>query len=80
MTDDRELIPLLLSRMESDILDFKKSQYRIGQVASNEQKSDLIKDIICMANTPRPEPAYIVIGVVAENGGSPGIPVMGPKM
>ena len=65
MTDDQSLIARLLSRMESDTLDFKRDQYKLE---SDQQKSKFMKDIICMANTPRDESAYILIGVTDKNG------------
>ena len=68
MTDDQLLIERLLSRMEGETLDFKRDQYRLE---SEQQKSEFVKDIIAMANTPRDEPAYILIGV-EDNDGRPG--------
>jgi tetratricopeptide (TPR) repeat protein len=50
----------LLSRPESETLDFKESVY---DLSSDDLRAKFIKDIICMANTPRDEPAYIVLGV-----------------
>ena len=50
----------LLSRGESKTLDFKSTHYDF----SNERKrADFIKDVLAMANTPREETAYIVLGV-----------------
>ena len=47
---------------EGDALDFKRDQYKfIG--ASDEEKSELLKDIIAMANAWRQGIAYIVIGI-----------------
>ena len=65
MPSDLELLERLLSRMEDSSLDFKRDQYKLE---SDQQKSDFVKDIVSMANTPRDEPAYIVIGVVDQNG------------
>ena len=62
---DTALVTELLARTESNILDFKRDQYRLD---SDNQKSDFVRDIISMANTPRDETAYIIIGVVEENG------------
>ena len=62
---DTALVAELLARTESNILDFKRDQYRLD---SDNQKSDFVRDIISMANTPRDESAYIIIGVVEENG------------
>lgn len=68
MTDDVQLVEQLLSRVESDTLDFKRNQYKLE---SDRQKSSFIKDIVCMANTPRDGSAYIVIGVEESRGGQP---------
>ena len=68
MTDDRLVVERLLSRMEGETLDFKRDQYRLE---SEQQKSGFVKDIIAMANTPRDESAYILIGV-EDNDGRPG--------
>lgn len=65
MSGDIELIQQLLSRMESNDLDFKRDQYKLE---SNRQKSRFVKDIICMANTPRADSAFIVVGVSERNG------------
>lgn len=62
---DEALVRHLLTRTESNILDFKRDQYVL---TSGNQQSGFILDIICMANTPRDEPAYILIGVVEEHG------------
>jgi len=52
----------LLYRGESESLDFKSVQYRfVG--ASEEQKAELLKDILAFANAWRNEPANILIGV-----------------
>ena len=63
--DDQELITDLLGRMESDDLDFKTDQYHL---LNADGQSKFIKDILAMANTPRPGPAYIVLGVCEESG------------
>ena len=71
--DDRELVQRLLERQESDDLDFKSEQYRFD---SDRQTSEFIKDIVAMANTPRSEPAYILLGIREEKGKvveSPGV-------
>jgi tetratricopeptide (TPR) repeat protein len=63
MSNNEELLSLflsLLNKPESKNLDFKRDAYNI----SDENKQiDLVKDIICMANTPREDNAYIVLGV-----------------
>lgn len=59
MITEQEFLALL-KRPESYTLDFKSQAYRTteewGQAA-------LIKDVLCMANTPREETSYIVLGV-----------------
>ncbi len=50
----------LLSRSEGDTLDFKERPYDLSQEYS---RVDFVKDVLCMANTPRDEPAFIVFGV-----------------
>ncbi|MGK7885053.1 MAG: helix-turn-helix domain-containing protein [Crocosphaera sp.] len=56
------LIESLLYQSESTALDFKKEQYSF-QKATDEQKSELLKDILAFANSWRQDDAYIVIGV-----------------
>lgn len=57
----------LLQQQESDVLDFKREPHSF----SDEKKaSEFIKDILAMANTPREESAYLVIGVECLKDGS----------
>lgn len=63
--NDQDLIDTLLKRQEADDLDFKSEQYRLD---NNQKKSQFIKDIVAMANTPRAGSAYIVIGVAERAG------------
>lgn len=58
MTEDefRELT----HRPESDILDYKQQGY---DFSSAKSRVDFIKDILAMANTPREQPARIILGV-----------------
>lgn len=55
----------LLSRMESKDLDFKMTQYDFtgSEDEKNVKRVKFVKDIICLANTPRGDAAYIVLGV-----------------
>jgi len=62
-----EFIENLLHEEESSLLDFKRAQYRF-RLASNEDKSELLKDIIAFANAWRHAPAYILIGVREVKG------------
>lgn len=54
----QELISL---RQEGSYWDFKREWY------TNEKKSDLLHDIICMANNLDNKDAYIIIGIDEEN-------------
>ena len=68
MPINSDLLNYLLTRTEADVaLDFKVQQYKLD---SEWQKSSFIKDIASMANTPRVDSAYIVVGV-ADEGGRP---------
>jgi hypothetical protein len=59
-----ELFSQLLTRPESDALDFKEAMYDLAGTG----RYDLIKDVICLANTPREGSAYIVLGVQWKAG------------
>lgn len=63
MTPER--IRELLLEDESSSLDFKRDQYDFEN-ASDDQKSELLKDIIAFANAWRRSDAYILIGVEEE--------------
>lgn len=64
-----DTIPLnsLLHRSESETLDFKRELLPFSK-ATNDQKTELLKDILSMANAWKDSDAYIVIGVEEENG------------
>jgi hypothetical protein len=69
----------LLKRPESPTLDFKRDKYDFGGVKheSLEKRIVFAKDVICMANTPRTESAFIVLGAKKNVDGTmslPGIP------
>jgi hypothetical protein len=57
-----------LYEAESTTLDFKKEQYRFAK-ATDEEKSELLKDILGFANAWRRSEAYILIGVEDVRGG-----------
>lgn len=57
----------LLPRLESDQLDFKKTGYRLDD---EDGRTSLVKDIVCMANTPRDDDSYIITGVKKSTDGS----------
>ena len=53
---------------ESFYVDYKREQYAfIG--GSDDQKAELLKDVLCFANSFRKTPAYILIGVDEEPSG-----------
>ncbi len=58
----------LLHLDESVTLDFKCEQYRFAR-ATEEDKSELVKDILGFANAYRRSAAYILIGVKEVRGG-----------
>jgi predicted HTH transcriptional regulator len=74
---DDALFEQLLNEEESTTLDFKKETYRFVK-ASDEDKAELVKDILGFANAWRRSEAYILIGVEEVRGGKSrviGIPV-----
>jgi len=62
------LMEELLNEDESSTLDFKRDQYPFDK-ASDEQKSELLKDILAFANAWRRTDAYILVGVEDVKGG-----------
>src|SRR5262249_7970863 len=58
----------LLNEDESTSLDFKRDQYPFD-LASDEQKAELLKDILAFANAWRRTDAYILVGVEDVKGG-----------
>lgn len=63
--DDKQIIEQLLTRQESNDLDFKSEQYSLY---NDRKKSEFVKDILAMANTPRDRSAYILLGVREKAG------------
>jgi hypothetical protein len=63
-----ELFESLLYEEEGTTIDFKKAQYRFVK-ASDEDKSELVKDLIGFANAWRRTTAYILVGVEEVRGG-----------
>lgn len=57
----------LLFEEEGTTIDFKKEQYRFAS-ASDDEKSELLKDILGFANAWRRAKAYILIGVEEVRG------------
>ena len=62
-----QLFERLLYEEESSTLDFKKEQYLFVK-ASEEEKSELLKDILGFANAWRRAEAYILTGVEDVRG------------
>ncbi|MFN0051624.1 MAG: RNA-binding domain-containing protein [Planctomycetales bacterium] len=54
------LFDVLLKRHESDTLDFKRE---LHDFTTAEGRDAFVKDVVCLANTPRNEPSYLVFGV-----------------
>lgn len=65
---NNELFEQLLYEEESTTLDFKKAQYRFVK-ATDDEKSELLKDILGFSNAWRRSEAYILIGVEEIRGG-----------
>jgi queuine/archaeosine tRNA-ribosyltransferase len=65
--DDSELVGRLLTRSEGKDLDFKSSPIIISDP---KHKAEFIKNLICMANTPRDGSAFIISGVKCKPDGS----------
>jgi Putative DNA-binding domain len=68
MTASSPLIESLLYQSEGTALDFKRDQYPFLNGATDDQKSELLKDILAFANSFRQTDAYIIIGVKESNG------------
>ncbi|MCU1328137.1 MAG: hypothetical protein JWN34_3507 [Bryobacterales bacterium] len=65
---NNELFENLLFEEEGTTLDFKRDQYRFEK-ASEEEKSELVKDLIGFANAWRRTTGYILVGVEDVRGG-----------
>ena len=68
MSFDSQTLENLLHQPEGPALDFKVAQYRFGN-ANDTEKSELLKDILALANSWRLTTAYILIGVQETKGG-----------
>ena len=60
-------ITTLLNMSESDALDFKSGQYKFWNPATDDDKSELLKDVIAFANAFKTGDAFLVIGVSEKN-------------
>jgi len=65
---NNELFEQLLYEEEGTTVDFKKEQYRFAK-ATEDEKSELLKDILGFSNAWRRSEAYILIGVEDVRGG-----------
>ena len=65
---DSKLLESLLHEAEGASLDFKSAQYPFEH-ATDDDKSELLKDILAFANSWRRTTAYILIGVKEVKGG-----------
>jgi len=65
--DKETLISQLIFEAESTALDFKEEQYPFEN-ASDEEKSEFLKDILAFANSFRRVDAYILIGFRKRSG------------
>lgn len=68
MQIDASLVERLLYEEESHELDFKEEQYRFAG-ATDEEKSELLKDVLAFANGWRRADAFILLGVREVKGG-----------
>lgn len=65
---DPNLLETLLNMTESGVLDFKQAAYPLAN-ATDDQKSEIVKDIVAFANAWKTSDAHIVLGVVENLGG-----------
>lgn len=65
---DPNVVETLLNMSESDVLDFKRDQYPLAG-ATDDQKSELVKDVVAFANAWKTDDAHIVIGADENPGG-----------
>ncbi len=68
MKIDNSLIDMLLYGEEGVDLDFKRDQYKFLK-ASEDEKGELLKDILAFANSCRRNDAFILIGIKEVKGG-----------
>lgn len=64
----RDTLAELLLKNESSTLDFKQEAYWDGTGVLKAKEADLLKDFLAMANNPRGERGYLVLGVKARMG------------
>lgn len=66
MIDESSFLTLL-TRMEDETLDFKAKPYILSK--DGDGGIDLVKDVLCMANTPRECSSFIILGVKKHSDG-----------
>jgi hypothetical protein len=64
----KQIVERLLYEEESETLDFKVQQYPFVKV-TNEEKAEVLKDILAFANAWKRSDAYILVGVKEIRGG-----------
>jgi hypothetical protein len=62
------LVETLLNMSESDVLDFKRDQYPLAG-AGDDEKAELVKDVLAFANAWKTDDAHVVIGANENPGG-----------
>ncbi len=69
----------LLQRSEGDTLDFKRDNYRFKN-GSDDDKSELLKDILALANAWKATDGCIIVGVEEVNGKAASLPGVVPEL
>ena len=69
---DEALLRSLIRKSESDTLDFKAQQYPFVR-ASDEEKGELLKDILAFANAWKETDAYILVGIKEKDRRADGL-------
>jgi hypothetical protein len=64
---EKEAFESLIHQTEGERIDFKRSNYVLG---NEDTKYLMVKDIICMSNTPRDSASYIVTGIEKHSDGT----------
>jgi len=69
----------LLQRSEGDALDFKRDNYQFRN-ATKDEKSELLKDILALANAWKATDGSIIIGVEESNGKATNVCGVAPEL
>jgi schlafen family protein len=69
----------LLQRSEGDTLDFKRNNYQFRN-ATEDEKSELLKDILALANAWKATDGFIIIGVEETNGKAANVCGVAPEL